>query len=150
MRPGTEQMVLDLDDASIEAWALLAEQEMADVATAESAEVVIVESHDPEARKAYVRAVEERAVGRGWVTARLSLRDQSLTELDTFVRGIAERISPRLDAKDRGLTVLLEAFAKTHGSSARKNFWRRMDRFSLYGELALLCRRTLGSLAQGR
>src|SRR5260370_42249048 len=101
MLADNEQMALDLDDASIEAWALLAEQEMADLATAESAEGVIVESHDPEARKTYVRAVEERAAARGWVTARLSLRDQRLTELDTFVRGIAARISPRLDAKDR-------------------------------------------------
>jgi hypothetical protein len=146
MQTGREQLDLDLDDASVEAWALLAEQELADVATAESAEVFIVESPDPEARKEYVREVEERAVARGWVTARISLRDQSLTELDALVREIAERISPRIDAKEKGLPVLLEAFAKKHGDDAQKHFDRRMDRFSLYGDLALLCRRFFESL----
>jgi hypothetical protein len=146
MQAGQEQLVLDLDDASVEAWALLAEQELADVATAESAEVFIVESPDAGARTDYVRAVEERASERGWVTARLSLRDQSLTELDALVREVAERMSPRGDSKHKGLPALLEAFAKKHGSAAQKNFDRRMDRFSLYGDLALLCRRYFEAL----
>src|SRR5262249_45714407 len=120
MQTISEQLVLDLDDASVEAWALLAEQELADIATAESAEVIIVESRDPEARASYVREVEERAAERGWVTARLSLRDQSLTELDVLVREIAERMSPRLDTKHRGLPWLLESFAEEHRSAAQK------------------------------
>jgi BREX system ATP-binding protein BrxC/D len=150
MRPDSEQLVLDLDEISVEAWALLAEQELADLVTAQSAEVVIVESSDAAARAAYVRAVEERACARGWLTARLSLRDQSLTELDALVREIAGRISPTIDAKERGLPALLEAFAKEHGEAALKNFDRRMDRFSLYGDLALLCRRYFEALDHPR
>jgi hypothetical protein len=150
MRNAPAQLALELDDASIEAWALLAEQELADLVTAESAEVMIVESHDEHARAAYVRAVEERASARGWLVARISLRDQSLTELDVLVREIAERLSPRPDGKEKGLTSLLETFAKKHGASAQKNFERRMDRFSLYGDLALLCRRFFESLDNPR
>jgi hypothetical protein len=150
MQTISEQLVLDLDDASVESWALLAEQELADIATAESAEVIIVESRDPEARASYVQEVEERAAERGWVTARLSLRDQSLTELDVLVREIAERVSPRLDTKHRGLPWLLESFAEEHRSAAQKHFDKRMDRFSLYGDLALLCRRYFESLEQPR
>ena len=141
MKDDSEQLVLDLDDASFEAWALLAEQELADLATAQSAEVVIVESRDPEARANYVSAVEERAFARGWVAARLSLRDQSLTELDTLVRGIAERLRPRPDAKEKGLPSLLEAYTDKHGNKSLKTFEGRIDRFGLYGDLALLCRK---------
>lgn len=147
MRSRSDPLTLELDDdAGVPAWALLAEQELADVAAAETSEVLIVESTNPDAITAYVREVEQRAYGRGWVMAQLSLREQGLTELDVLVRVIAERLSPRSDAKQRGLPALLEEFAKENGTRALAKFEKRMDRFSLYGDLALLCRRYFESL----
>ena len=147
MRLRSDQLNLELDDdAGVPAWALLAEQELADVAAAETSEVVIIESENSDALTAYIREVEQRAYGRGWVMAQVSLRQQSLTDLDVLVREIAERLSPRSDAKQHGLPALLEEFAKENSRGALAKFEKRMDRFSLYGDLALLCRRYFEAL----
>jgi hypothetical protein len=133
-----------------------AEQALEDLAIARSAEVVFVRADDPAVGTAYAEALEERALGRGFVAAQLGISaDRSFDSLDALVRAVlrAARVPRGRGAqasRERGLFALLDAFASRHGGRAAARFDEGADAVAASGDLVALARSYVASAGPAR
>src|SRR5687767_5384644 len=94
------------------------DQALADLKRAEASEVSVIRCESPEQERLLVSALGRRARQAGFVTAAMSLEENHLEALDTVVRDFVLGLTPptrSCSSKQRGLLVLLDAFARRHG-----------------------------------
>jgi hypothetical protein len=129
------------------------EQALEDLAVADTAEVVFVRVDDAAAGTAYVEAIEERALGHGFVTAHLGIAaDRSFDSLEALVRALiaAVRLPGSRGPRAHGLFALLDVFARKHGGRAAARFDERADGLAAAGDLIALARAYVASAGPAR
>jgi P-loop Domain of unknown function (DUF2791) len=131
------------------------EQALEDLAVADSAEVVFVHAEHAGVGAAYADAIEERAVGRGFVAAQIRIAaDRSFDSLEGMVRATLQVLrvpgpGPR-GPRDRGLFALLDAFALRHGARAAARFDEQAEAGFAAGDLIELARAYVVSAGPAR
>jgi hypothetical protein len=129
------------------------EQSLEDLAVADAAEVVFVRVDNAAEGTAYVDAIEERALARGFVTAQLGIAaDRSFDSLEALVRALisAARLPGARGPRDCGLFALLDVFARKHGGRAAARFDERAEALAAAGDLTALARGYVASAGPAR
>jgi len=137
-----------------------AEQGLVDLAASSASEVSFVRHEDAEVLETYVDELERRAQLRGFVTARVSLGNQTshatFDSMDVVVRTLLADLSvPSLRASRRstrrgGLLALLDAFLHAEGRAAIATFDQNLGRVGASGDLVALARAYLESAKKPR
>jgi P-loop Domain of unknown function (DUF2791) len=129
------------------------EQALVDLEVSSASEVSFVRHEDGRILTAYLDELTRRADGRGFVTARVSLRhDRAFDSLDTVVRQLMSEVTVpgARRATQKGLLPLLDAFLHREGRAALATFDANIGRVGLSGDLTSLARAYIESAKQPR
>ena len=116
------------------------EQSLTDLHTCDAAEVSLVRCDLPDQERYLVERLAQRARRMGFVTAILSLGENSLDAFDAVVRELLEQLtSPVARAEPLGLMGLLAAHRARNGAAALSRFASAAARWGACDDLTAFC-----------
>ena len=126
-------------------------QALRDLQLSEASEVNLVHCSSRTVELELVQRLSARARKLGFVTARISLRNNSFEALDHVVKRLIQGLlRPGVQGRTRpGLVALLEHYGGAHGKGSARRLTQDAAQFGAEGDLTALCLQFLNGEAQG-